>query len=121
MVCTRPECGHAWQVVTIPGGFRELGVPATPAVCYFRKTVVLPDPLPTGTARDSPGHHRTMDTTHINGHWVGASAWVENPRAYDIANGILKPGTKHRGRACLEDETRRRVSIPARAAQAGPG
>jgi sialate O-acetylesterase len=33
-----------------------------------------------------------MDTAQINGRWVGASAWVENPRAYSIGEGILKPG-----------------------------
>jgi sialate O-acetylesterase len=34
-----------------------------------------------------------MDTTYVNGRWVGASAWVENPRAYNIGDGVLKPGT----------------------------
>jgi sialate O-acetylesterase len=33
-----------------------------------------------------------MDTTYINGKWVGASAWVENPRAYFVPDGVLKPG-----------------------------
>ncbi|MEJ0090122.1 MAG: sialate O-acetylesterase [Limisphaerales bacterium] len=82
-----------WKPVTIPGGFRELGVPETPAVCYFRKTVVLPDPLPAGGAQILLGVIERMDTTQINGRWVGASAWVENPRAYNIGDGILKPGT----------------------------
>lgn len=82
-----------WKTVTIPGGFAELGVPTTPAVCYFRKTVVLPDPLPAGGAKIHLGVIERMDTTQINGRWVGASAWVENPRAYGIGNDILKPGT----------------------------
>jgi sialate O-acetylesterase len=34
-----------WKPVTIPGGFRELGVPESPALCYFRKRIVLPDPV----------------------------------------------------------------------------
>ncbi|HLP76911.1 MAG TPA: sialate O-acetylesterase, partial [Candidatus Paceibacterota bacterium] len=82
-----------WKSVTIPGGFRELGVPDAPAVCYFRKTVVLPDPLPAGNAGIFLGIIERMDTVQVNGHWIGASAWVENPRAYQIGNGILKPGT----------------------------
>lgn len=81
-----------WKTVPIPGGFTELGVPETPAVCYFRKTVVLPDPLPAGSAKIFLGVIERMDTTQINGRWVGASAWVENPRAYNIGDGILKPG-----------------------------
>jgi len=80
-----------WKIVTIPGGFSELGVSEAPAVCYFRKTVVLPDPLPAGDAKILLGIIERMDTTQINGRWVGASSWVENPRVYNI--GILKPGT----------------------------
>ncbi|MEO5916813.1 MAG: sialate O-acetylesterase [Luteolibacter sp.] len=81
-----------WKTVTIPGGFADLGVPETPAVCYFRKTVTLPDPLPAGEAKIELGVIERMDTVHVNGSWVGASAWVENPRSYPIAPGILKPG-----------------------------
>jgi sialate O-acetylesterase len=84
---------HDWKTMTIPGGFRDLGVSETPAVCYFRKTVLLPDPLPAGSAKIFLGVIERMDTTQINGRWVGASAWVENPRAYNIPDGVLKPGT----------------------------
>jgi sialate O-acetylesterase len=82
-----------WRRVTLPGGFAELGVPTAPTVCYFRKTIVLPSPLPAGTAKILLGVVERMDTTHINGRWVGASAWVENPRLYSIGEGILRPGT----------------------------
>ncbi len=81
-----------WKRVTLPGGFKELGVPDTPSLCYFRKTLDLPDPLPPGPATLRLGVIERMDTTQINGHWVGASAWVENPRVYRINDGILKPG-----------------------------
>jgi len=82
-----------WKPVTIPGGFGELGVPEFPALCYFRKSVVLPDPVPPGTARILLGIVERMDTTFVNGRQVGASAWVENPRAYRIPDATLKPGT----------------------------
>ncbi len=81
-----------WKTVSIPGGFRELGVADTPSVCYFRKTLMLPEPLPPGKATLHLGVIEKMDTTQINGHWVGASAWVENPRTYGIGEGILRPG-----------------------------
>jgi len=81
-----------WKTVSLPGGFRGLGVADAPAVCYFRKEITLPDPLPAGVARIQLGVIEKMDTTFINGHWVGASAWVENPRVYAIGNGVLKPG-----------------------------
>jgi sialate O-acetylesterase len=83
----------SWRTVQILGGFQELGVPDAPAVCWFRKEITLPDPLPGGKATIKLGVVERMDTTYVNGQWVGASAWVENPRAYDLKAGILKPGT----------------------------
>jgi sialate O-acetylesterase len=82
----------AWKTVPVPGGFRELGVAYAPSVCWFRKEIVLPDPLPAGRAKIFLGVIEKMDTTYINGTWVGASSWVENPRAYGIDGGVLKPG-----------------------------
>lgn len=82
-----------WKPVDLPGGFGALGVPDTPALCYFKKSLSLPDPLPAGGARLELGIVERMDTAFINGHWTGASAWVENPRVYQIRPGILKPGT----------------------------
>ena len=76
----------------IPGGFQELGVPEAPAVCWFRKEITLPDPLPAGKATLYLGVVERMDTAFVNGQWVGSSAWVENPRAYNLKDGILKPG-----------------------------
>jgi len=81
-----------WKEVQIPGGFAELGVPETPALAWFRKEIVLPDPLPAGRAMLFLGVIEHMDTTYINGKDVGASAWVENPRVYPIGEGVLKPG-----------------------------
>lgn len=82
----------SWKTVELPGGFAELGVPDTPVVCWFRKEIVLPDPLPAGGAMLFLGSVERMDTAYINGQWVGASAWVENPRVYFVPAGLLKPG-----------------------------
>ena len=81
-----------WKTVQIPGGFQELGMADVPGVCWFRKEITLPDPLPAGKATIYLGVIEKMDTTYINSRWVGASSWVENPRAYQIKEGILKPG-----------------------------
>jgi len=83
----------SWKTVAIPGGFAALGVGDVPAICWFRKDVTLPNPLPAGKATIHLGPIEKMDTTYINGQWVGASSWVENPRAYDINAGVLQPGT----------------------------
>ena len=79
-----------WKTVEIPGGFAELGVPDIPAVVWFRREIVLPDPLPAGRASIHLGSIERMDTVYINGTQVGASAWVENPRVYFIPDGVLK-------------------------------
>ena len=81
-----------WKTVQIPGGFQELGVADVPSVCWFRKEITLPDPLPAGQATIYLGSIEKMDTAYINGQWVGASSWVENQRVYSIKDGVLKPG-----------------------------
>ena len=82
----------SWKTVNIPGGFAELGVPETPAVAWFRREIVVPDPVPAGRTLLFLGSVERMDTAYINGTEVGASAWVENPRVYFIRDGVLKPG-----------------------------
>jgi len=82
----------AWKAVRVPGGFQELGVGEVTSVCWVRKTITLPAALPAGKATIHLGVIEKMDTAYINGSWVGASAWVENPRVYQVRDGILKPG-----------------------------
>jgi sialate O-acetylesterase len=82
----------SWKTVHLPGGFDELGLPDTPSVVWFRKDFSLPDPIPAGRVQLFLGSVEKMDTTFINGQWVGASSWVENPRVYTIPANILKPG-----------------------------
>ncbi len=82
----------SWKTVEVPGGFSELGVPDTPAVVWFRKEIMLPDPLPPGRATLHLGIIERMDTAYVNGKEVGGSSWVENPRAYFLRDGVLKPG-----------------------------
>lgn len=81
-----------WKPVDLFGGFSALGVADTPAVVWFRKDVVLPDPLPAGRAALYLGVVERMDTVYVNGKFVGGSAWVENPRVHRLPEGLLKPG-----------------------------
>ncbi|HVN93440.1 MAG TPA: sialate O-acetylesterase [Terracidiphilus sp.] len=88
-----PELDDAdWKTVDVPGGFAELGVPDAPAVVWFRKVIDVPDPVPAGRALVLLGSIERMDTVYINGVEIGASSWVENPRAYRVPDGVLKPG-----------------------------
>jgi len=81
-----------WKSVDIPGGFKELGVEDTPAVAWFRREIVLPDPLPAGMPLLFLGAIERMDTVYMNGKFAGGSAWVENPRVYPLLGAVLKPG-----------------------------
>ncbi len=81
-----------WKAVAIPGGLAELGLGDAPGISWVRREIALPDPLPAGKAVLHLGVVDKMDTAYLNGRWVGASSWVENPRAYFIGDGILKPG-----------------------------
>lgn len=81
-----------WKATTLKSGFADLGLPASPAVCWFRREIELPDPLPAGGAKLLLGVVEKMDTVYLNGRWAGASSWVENPRAYSIGDGVLRPG-----------------------------
>lgn len=83
---------RAWKTVHLPGAFAELGLADVPAVVWFRREVTLPDPLPAGDAFIKLGVVEKMETTWVNGQWVGASSWVENPRNYRIPARVLKPG-----------------------------
>jgi sialate O-acetylesterase len=82
----------AWRKTDLPTAFAALGLSEVPALVWLRKEVVVPDPLPPGTARIRLGVVEKMETTFVNGTWVGASSWVENPRNYAIPEGVLKPG-----------------------------
>lgn len=81
-----------WKQVPVPGQWHELGAGDGPAVYWFRRELTLPDPLPAGPAKIRLGVVEKMDSTYLNGQWIGASSWVENPRVYPVADGILRPG-----------------------------
>ncbi|HKI69495.1 MAG TPA: sialate O-acetylesterase [Verrucomicrobiae bacterium] len=82
-----------WQSIHIPGAFQEMGLADASCVVWFRKEIVLPDPLPAGKASIHLGWIEKMDTIYVNGHWVGASSWVEHNRDYDVPRNDLEPGT----------------------------
>jgi sialate O-acetylesterase len=81
----------SWKRVQVPGRFAELGVADVPSLIWLRKEITLPEKLPEGLARLLLGSVEKMDTTYVNGQQVGASSWVENPRAY-FASRALAPG-----------------------------
>jgi len=83
---------HGWKPVHVPGAFGDLGLAEVPAVVWLRREIMLPDPLPAGAATLNLGIVEKMDTAYLNGSFVGASSWVENPRVYRVPAGVLHAG-----------------------------
>lgn len=81
-----------WTPAEVPNGFAGLSVSDAPVVCWFRRELIVPEVLPEGPIKIYLGEIEKMDTTYVNGRWIGASSWVENPRIYTVPAGTLKPG-----------------------------
>lgn len=81
-----------WQTVSLAKGFETFGLADSPSVIWFRRTVDLSASVLNGPTKIALGQVEKMDTVFINGQWVGASSWVENPRHYTIPDGVLKSG-----------------------------
>ena len=73
----------SWKAVDGPGDFKPLGVPDNPALAWYRRTVTLPDPLPTGQPALSLGA-AGRGTTYLNGTLLGGRG--------GIPAGLLMPG-----------------------------
>ncbi|HUG10774.1 MAG TPA: sialate O-acetylesterase [Opitutaceae bacterium] len=81
-----------WKRVNLLNAFESFGLSDVPAVVWFRREFDLPDSLQEGLAVLHLGEVEKLDTAYVNGTWVGASSWVENPRTYRIASDLLQPG-----------------------------
>ncbi len=108
-----------WQLVTTTNAFAQLGVPYTPSICYFRKTVVLPNPLPSGDAYLQLGNIEMMDTVKINGVSIGSTAGSGYSRNYTVGSwlGALQPGTNTIVVRILKTATNGGFESPASAMQ----
>jgi sialate O-acetylesterase len=110
-----------WKPVQIPGGFSELGVADVPSICWFRKEFTLPEPLPAGQATLCLGSIEKMDTAYLNGQWVGASSWVENPRVYANQGWCAEARPECSRRAGLQAETAGWIPVQTGCASPGAG
>jgi len=72
-----------WKAVDGPGDFKSLGVPENPALAWYRRTVMLPDPVPSGQASLSLGS-AGRGATYVNGTLLGGRGGLQS--------SLLKPG-----------------------------
>ena len=88
-----PACSdRTWRAYAPGSSLATLGLPAPPGIVWLRRTIRLAQVDPQGTATLRLGQIEKMDTTWINGNWIGASSWSENPRVYRVPPGTLHPG-----------------------------
>lgn len=82
-----------WKSMDIPVIWESAGLPELDGTVWFRKTIELPENLIPGRAVLSLGPIDDIDSTYINGVFVGNTNQYNVPREYVIPDGILKPGT----------------------------
>jgi len=102
-----------WTRVPLMGAFAKLGLENVPAVVWLRRDIELPTPLPAGDATLSLGVVEKMDTSFVNGRWVGASSWVENPRRYRVPAEVLRPGRNQLALRILKLKSKGAFESPA--------
>src|SRR5690606_20381594 len=80
-----------WQSIEIPGFWREKGL-NTRGTIFFRKNFDLADSLQGRHAKLYLGTLVDRDSFFVNGHFVGATAYMYPPRNYHIPASILQAG-----------------------------
>ena len=80
-----------WQTMAIPGKWADRGLNVSGTV-WFRKSFDLPASMDGKHARLILGRIIDMDSTFINGRFVGTVSYQYPPRKYDIPSGVLHAG-----------------------------
>lgn len=81
-----------WKRVTMPQHFEPAGLPDFDGTVWFRHEFELPAEWDGKAATLSLGPIDDVDTTWLNGKWVGhMNAW-DRPRLYSVPAGVLRAG-----------------------------
>lgn len=82
----------AWPVMQVPGYLADQNINYQ-GVVYFRRSFEVPAQKEGRHAKLYLGTLVDSDSVFVNGHFVGATAYMYPPRLYDIPAGILRAGT----------------------------
>ena len=80
-----------WKTMTLPASWENSGFPELDGVVWFRKTFTL-NGEPSENAVLSLGPVDDIDSTFVNGVFVGTTARWDEPRKYNIDKSILRSG-----------------------------
>lgn len=81
----------SWKTMTMPGLWTDRGLKVSGTV-WFRKTFDVPASMDGKHAKLIFGRIVNMDSTYVNGKFVGTVSYQYPPRKYDIPAGILHAG-----------------------------
>lgn len=81
-----------WPVMRLPVAWEQAGVPDFNGVAWFRREIELPASWAGHDAELHLGAVDDIDTTWVNGHFIGRTTLWNVPRVYPLPAGTLKPG-----------------------------
>ncbi|MBI1374627.1 MAG: sialate O-acetylesterase [Phycisphaera sp.] len=82
----------SWKTMKLPNGWENAGLPNYDGIAWFRLAVTLPDGAAGKKAKLRLGPIDDIDTTYVNGRWVGGETVWNHPREYNVPAGVLKAG-----------------------------
>ena len=84
---------RAWPTMPVPGAWESApGLGTYDGVVWFRKEIDLPASLASQPLTLALGKVDDADSTYINGVRVGYTSAYNQPRAYQVPAGLLRPG-----------------------------
>lgn len=81
-----------WKTMKLPSHWENAGLPNLDGEVWFRKEIIIPEGTKPGTAILSLGPIDDNDSTFVNGVLAGVTNRYDEPRHYQLAEGMLKPG-----------------------------
>jgi len=82
-----------WKNIHIPGFWEDQGLRDLNGVVWYRKEIEVPASMTGVPAKLFMGRIIDADFVYVNGTKIGNITYQYPPRRYNVASGILKPGT----------------------------
>jgi sialate O-acetylesterase len=83
---------QSWPTMRLPTFWEKAGLPDFDGVVWFVRDVEVPDSWAGRDVELHLGAIDDMDSTWVNGQFVGSGAEWLKPRVYSLHGGLLKPG-----------------------------
>ncbi len=81
---------NSWATMPVPGLWESKTLPDVDGVIWFRKSFGVPADISLKNVKISLGKIDDVDSTFVNGVFVGSTAAYSEPRIYSIPDGVIK-------------------------------